>query len=89
MSVGAPHGVAHVQPSVFSWRCASWLDYHLVEVALLLDEPSVFHQRLLVGDEDVGSLAQGVLAGGYAVYGEVELWASVSAGDGDDAALHS
>jgi len=89
MAVGATHGVAHVQPSVLSGLCASWLQYHLVEVALVLDEAGIFLQRLLVGDEDVGGLSQGMLAGGHAVYGEVELWASVAAGDGDDAAVLS
>ena len=85
MTISPPHRVAYVQPSVSLGPTG--LQYHLVELAVLLDEGDVTLQRLLVGDEDVGSLAQRVLTARHASYGEVELRTTVAARDGDDAAM--
>ena len=56
-----PHGVAYVQPALLAGGGTTRLQYHLVELAVLLDEVSILLQNLIVGDEDVGSLAQCVL----------------------------
>ena len=85
MTIAPPHRVAYVQPAV-TLR-APGLQNHLVELAVLLDEGDVALQALLVGDEDVGCLAQRVLTARHAAYGEIELRTTVAARDGDDAAV--
>ena len=73
MSVAPPQGVAHVQPAVALWGgvgvSGTGLQDELVVVAVLTDEAHVLLQRLLIGDEDVGCLTQGVLAAGGSVDG--------------------
>lgn len=76
-----------MQPSFLG--LSARLQYQLVEVASLLDELHVLLERLLVGDEDVGGLSQAMLASRCAAHGKVELLASETAGDADDAKLEA
>ena len=89
LTILPPHGVAYVQPAVFSGRGAARLQDQLVEGAARFYEFSVLRQNLLVRDEDVGSLAQGMLTARYAMHGEVELRTAIPARDGDDAAMQT
>lgn len=86
-SVFSAEGVAHVQPSLEG--LSAWLENHLVEVAVLLDEVHVLHERLVVGDEDVGGLAQCVLAVDGSAHLKVEQLASVAAVDSDGSEVGS
>ena len=78
-SVLVAQGVAHVQPSLEG--LVAGFEYHLVEVAVVLYELHVVDERLVVGHEDVGSLAQGMLAVDDASHLQVEQLTTVSVGD--------
>lgn len=89
LTILPPHGVTYVQPAVLAGRGAARLQDQLVEGAARFYEFSVLRQNLLVRDEDVGSLAQGMLTARYAMHGEVELRTAIPARDGDDAAMQT
>ena len=78
-----------MKPALRAGRGATRLQDHLVEMAMLLDEAGILLQNLIVGDEEVGSLAQGMLTARYAMHGKVELRTAIPARDGDDAAMQT
>lgn len=80
-------GITYVQPTLLGLTAR--LQYHLVKVAFFLDKLHVLLERLLVGDEYVGGLSQAVLASWGTTHGKVELLASETAGDADDAKLEA
>ena len=85
MPVPAPQRIAHMQPT--SVLRALRLQNHLVELAMVADKGRELLQLLLVGDEDVGSLAQRMLTARHAVNGEVQLWTAISTGNHHHAAM--
>ena len=85
MPVLAAQRIAHVQPTPVLRTLR--LQNHLVELAMVADKGRELLQLLLVGDEDVGSLAQRVLTARHAVNGEVQPWTAISTGHYHHAAM--
>ena len=70
-----------MKPALRAGRGAARLQDHLVEMTMLLDEAGILLQNLIVGDEEVGSLAAYVLRGGDATHNGVHLWRAIAARD--------
>ena len=85
MPVPVAQRIAHMQPP--SVLRALGLQNHLVELAMVADKGRKLLQLLLVGDEDVSSLAQRVLTARHAVNGEVQPWTAISTGNHHHAAM--
>ena len=78
-----------MKPALRAGRGATRFQDHLVEMTMLLDEAGILLQNLIVGDEEVGSLAQGVLTARHAVHSQVQLRTAIATRNGDDSEILS